>query len=324
MVLPTEIERAAGQLRIADRIAVVSHERPDGDAVGSLLGLALALRRRGKQAHAILAGGLPGRFAFLPGAESVETSIPSGIDLLITVDCAELERTALPADSLRSATGLNIDHHPTNAGYAHVNLIDPEAAATSEILFRLSGRLGLPVDREVALNYLAGLVTDTIGFRTPNVSPAVLRVAADLEERCGGLAQVSERLLHRRPFAAARYWGAGLTRLERSGSLVWTRLTLEDRLAAGYSASDDADLVNLLSTIEEGEVFLVFIEQSGGQVKVSWRSNTGLDVSRVAQGFGGGGHQPAAGASIPGSMDQVVRQVIDATRAAMTTAGGAG
>lgn len=317
MVLPTEIERANGLLRAAGRIAVVSHERPDGDAVGSLLGLTLALRRRGQHATPVLAGGLPARYAFLPGGEDVAPGIPDPVDLIVAVDCADLERTALPAGQLRRAPGLNIDHHPTNANFAQVNLVDPQAAATSQILFRLSSPLGLPVDREIAINYLTGLLTDTIGFRTPNVTPEVLRTAADLEEQAGALASVYERLLNRRPFAAARYWGAGLSRLERRDSLVWTRLTLEDRLASGYSASDDADLINLMATIESAEVFLIFIEQAGGQVKVSWRSNNALDVSRLAQQFGGGGHAPAAGASVSGTMDEVVRRVVEATRQAM-------
>jgi phosphoesterase RecJ-like protein len=299
----------------ARQIAVVSHERPDGDAVGSILGLALSLRKRGQLAVPVLAGGLPRMYDFLPGAGDVAAAVPEGTDLLVAVDCAELSRAAIPG--LPLAAGLNVDHHPTNTRFARVNLVDPTAAATAQVLYVSSPALELPVDREVATNYLAGIVTDTIGFRTPNTSPTVLRLAADLEQRAGALPEVYDRLLNLRSFAAARYWGAGLVHLERQGGLLWTRLGLEDRLAAGYSASDDADLVNLLGTIEGVEVCVVFIEQSGGQVKVSWRSKNGLDVSRLAQAFGGGGHEPAAGATIAGTLDDVMPRVLEATRRAM-------
>jgi phosphoesterase RecJ-like protein len=309
----TDVEQARALLEGASAIAVVSHERPDGDAVGSMLGLTLALRRRGQRVVPVLAGGLPARYAFLPGAADVAPAIPAETDLLVAVDCADLSRTGFAAEALRRPAGINVDHHPTNTGFAHVNLVDPAATATAQILYTLSPSLGLPVDRDIATNYLAGLVSDTIGFRTPNVTPAVLRLAADLEGKAGNLTSLYEQLLSRRSFAAARYWGAGLATLERRGPIVWARLSLEDRLASGYSGSDDADLINLLGTIEGADVSLIFIEQGGGQVKVSWRSRNGLDVSRLAQQFGGGGHEPAAGASVPGDMDEVVARVVQAT-----------
>ena len=191
------------------------------------------------------------------------------------------------------------------------------------MLYSLSPALGLPVDREIATNYLAGLVSDTIGFRTPNVTPGVLRLAAELEGMAESLPKVYELLLNRRSFAAARYWGAGLRRLERRAPLIWARLTLEDRLASGYGGTDDADLINVLGTIEGAEVALIFIEQGGGQVKVSWRSRNGLDVSRLAQQFGGGGHLPAAGAGVAGEMDEVVERVVQSTLEALQARGPA-
>jgi phosphoesterase RecJ-like protein len=316
-----EVERGRALLDGARQVVVVSHERPDGDAAGSMLGLVLALRRRGQHAVPVLAGGLPSRYGFLPGAADVASSLPSEADLLVAVDCADLSRTGIPAEQLRRPPGINVDHHPTNTRFAHVNLVDPSAAATSQMLYALSPALGLPVDREIATNYLAGLVSDTIGFRTPNVTPGVLRLAAELEGLAENLTQVYELLLNRRSFAAARYWGAGLSRLERRGPVVWARLTLEDRLASGYGGSDDADLINLLGTIEGAELALIFIDQGGGQVKVSWRSRNGLDVSRLAQRFGGGGHAPAAGASIAGEMDEVIERVVLATLDALQERG---
>src|SRR3990172_7239438 len=200
-----EIERGRALLEGARQVAVVSHERPDGDAAGSMLGLVLALRRRGQRAVPVLAGGLPLRYGFLPGAADVATAIPAESDLLVAVDCAELSRTGISVEALRRPAGINIDHHPTNTRFAHVNLVDPSAAATAQILYSLSPALGLPVDREIATNYLAGLVSDTIGFRTPNVTPGVLRLAAELEGLAESLPKVYELLLNPRSFSPLPY-----------------------------------------------------------------------------------------------------------------------
>ena len=192
--------------------------------------------------------------------------------------------------------------------------MQPHAAATAEVLFDLSIPLGLQITTDIATNLLAGLVTDTIGFRTSNVTPKVLRIAAQLIELGASLAEVYERSLNQRSFVAARYWGCGLSRLEREDGLLWASLTLEDRKSVGYPGPDDADLINLLSTIENSEVILIFVEQSGGKVKVSWRSRSGLNVASLANAFGGGGHEQAAGAMIAGELDEVKAKVLSATR----------
>jgi phosphoesterase RecJ-like protein len=312
-----EVARARRLIEAASNIAVVAHIRPDGDAVGSLLALTLSLLDRGQRATPILAAGLPRRFGFLPGAALVVRDMPASPDLLVAVDCSELHRLGFPPESLPRSPDLNIDHHPTNRGFAEVNLVDPRACATCEILHTLAPELGLPVTPEVATNLLAGIVTDTIGFRTRNVSADVLRTAANLVEAGAPLADLYERTLHRRSFEAARYWGCGLSRLERSDGLVWASLTLEDRRRSGYPGPDDADLINLLTTIDGAYVALLFVEQSGGVVKVSWRANDAVNVAELAERFGGGGHEPAAGAMIPGTLGAVQEQVLEATRAVL-------
>ncbi len=129
------------------------------------------------------------------------------------------------------------------------------------------------------------------------------------------MANIYEKVLSERSFASVHYWGKGLNRIERSNGLVWTSLTLEDRQEVGYPGSDDADLVNVLSRIEEAQIAVVFIEQSPSSVKVSWRSNPGYDVSQIAFAFGGGGHKQAAGATIEGSLADVQDRVLAATEA---------
>ncbi len=313
-----EIAAARARLRHAARILVLSHIRPDGDAIGSLLGMALALRNAGRGVTTVLVDGLPGRFGFLPGADRIATAPDGPADLVIAVDCSSEDRIGLPLAALGGRIDLNIDHHLTNTAFAAVNIIHPEAAATAEILYALLPRLGLTVDAGVATCLLTGLVTDTIGFRTTNVTPAVLRLAAELIEHGAPLAEVYDRGLNRHALAASRYWGCGLAKLERRDGLVWTTLTHPDRLSSGYPGLDDADLINLVSAIEEAEVALIFIEQPGAKVKISWRSRPPVDVTPVATQFGGGGHAQAAGATVSGSMAQVVEQVLAATDSYLT------
>lgn len=299
-------------LNQAQRILIVSHVRPDGDAVGSVLGLGLALQALGKEVQMVLADGVPASFRHLPGSEQIVRQKTGEHDLNVVVDCADLQRTGKALSSL--LPDLNIDHHVTNLGFARVNLVDPNAVATTSILCDHMPRWGLSITQPVAEALLTGLVADTLGFRTSNVTSHALRQAAKLMEMGANLPQLYHQALVRRSFSAARYWGRGLDKLQREGRLAWTTLTLEDRIAAGYTGNDDADLVNILSTIDEVDITVIFVEQKGGRVKVSWRAEPGFDVSKVALEFGGGGHPAAAGADITGSLEIVIERVLNATR----------
>jgi bifunctional oligoribonuclease and PAP phosphatase NrnA len=135
-----------------------------------------------------------------------------------------------------------------------------------------------------------------------------------LMDRGANLAELYNRALVRRSFEADRYWGQGLTRLTREGRLTWTSLTLADRAAAGYTGNDDADLVNVISAIDESDVGMIFVEQPDHRVKVSWRAQPGFDVSQIALSFGGGGHPAASGADIAGNLSEVQERVLAATR----------
>jgi len=310
-----ETERLRGLLQDAQTIAIVGHTRPDGDAVGSVLALAHGIRKSGKEVVPILADGVPNRFLFLPGVESIVREIPAAIDLLIAVDCSDLERIGISPENMPREPDVNIDHHPTNTRFAAVNLVEPDTAATAELLYDLWSPLQLSMDEAIATNLLTGLITDTIGFRTPNVTAKVLHVAAALVDAGASLAEIYERSLHRRSYIEARYWGCGLSRLEQADGLIWTSLTLEDRARVGYHELDDADLINLLTTIADAKVTLIFVEQPNGRVKVSWRSIKGLSVAGLAESFGGGGHHQASGAMIQGTLKTVKVQVLASTQA---------
>ena len=186
--------------------------------------------------------------------------------------------------------------------------------ATAAILAEKLPVWGLEVDEEVAACLLTGILGDTIGFRTTNMSPDALRIAADLMEKGADLPTIYQKTLLSRSIAELRYWGQGLINIRNEDGLLWTTLTLDDRIKAAYPENDDADLINLLSSAADFFVVVLFIEQADGRVKVSWRSTEGIDVSQVAFEFGGGGHAAAAGADIVGSLDKVVELVLSETK----------
>jgi phosphoesterase RecJ-like protein len=210
---------------------------------------------------------------------------------------------------------VNIDHHPDNTNFGAINLVEPAAVSASQILAGLFPQFGLELTPVTAAALLTGLITDTIGFKTENMKPEALRLAADLFEAGADLPVLYHQALAAKSFAAARYNGAGLVQMVQEGEIVWTQLTLADRKSAGYNGHDDADLVNVLSAVRSAEVAIIFVEQDHNQVKISWRTRSKeLDVSRVAHHFGGGGHRPAAGAMIEGSLPEVQADVLETTR----------
>lgn len=309
----SKLVKQIGELfHAASRILVITHIRPDGDAVGSLLGLGLALQESGKQVEMVVSDGVPQSLRHLPGSEMVRYS-PSGIfDLIVVVDCSDLPRTGKALLDY-GAPDISIDHHATNQLFARLNLIDLKAASTTQILASCLKAWRLPLTKAVAENLLTGLITDTIGFRTANVTPQVMRVAARLMEAGGNLSDLYHKGLINRSYEALRFWGAGLSKLEKQGSIIWTTLTMADRQAAGYGGRDDADLINLLTTVNDARIFIVFVEQPNGNVKVSWRAQPGVDISQLAMEFGGGGHPAASGAEIVGNLADVRASVLERT-----------
>jgi phosphoesterase RecJ-like protein len=307
------------QLKSAKKVLVITHQRPDGDAIGSLLAIGLALLSAGKEVQMVLKEGIPDNFRFLEGSDLVSTKPHGNVDYIIVVDSAEIERTDTELNS--EVPDLNIDHHKTNTQFALINLVESEAVATAEIITRYLPDFGFSISQSIANALLTGIVTDTIGFRTTNVNPQVLRMVANLIELGGNLAEIYHKTIVEQSLASARYWGAGLTKIKMDDGLVWTTLSLNERQSAGYPARDDADLVKVLSAIEGAKIAIILTEQAGGYVKISWRlcndADPDLDVSEIAQKFGGGGHKAAAGADVKGKLDEVLVKVLEDTKRSM-------
>ena len=302
------------RLGAAKKIVIASHVRPDGDAIGSLLGLGLALHDAGKSVQMILGDGVPSSFKYLEGSKFIEKEPKGTHDTFITVDCADFKRTGSIFQNF-GQPDINIDHHKTNEKFGKINLIEAEEVATSAILTNYLPAWGLTITKPIAAALLTGIITDTLGFRTSNITPEALRQAATLMETGVDMPEIYMRSLVRRSFPAARYWGAGLSTLQSKNDIVWGTLTLVDRKAAGYGGNDDADLINMISAIDGNKVGMVFVEQSNNHVKISWRAlQAGVDVSQVAKHFKGGGHAAAAGADIQGSLSEVQKEVLKKTR----------
>lgn len=306
----TEITQA---LTRANSFLLASHVRPDGDAIGSLLGMGLALEEAGKTVTMVLSDGVPASFRFMTGYDKIVNKVDEQLnfDMVITLDASDPERIGKAIGN--RAIDLNIDHHITNLYFGKLNWIDPSATATCEILTNQIPGWGLTITKTVAEALMIGLITDTIGFRTSNMSPRALRTGAVLMEAGADLPDLYNKSLIYRSYAQINYWGYALEKLNRKEGLVWTALTLADRKQAGYNGNDDADLNTLLSSITECDVSVLFVEQNNHHVKVSWRAKPGLDVSQLAFSLGGGGHPAAAGADIEGNLSEVQQNVLEKT-----------
>jgi len=309
-----EIKKAIQErLEESNNVVIASHVRPDGDAVGSLLGLGLALQNAGKSVQMVLVDGVSSAYSHLEGSELIVKEPKGEYDTFIAVDCADFKRLGKVFENF-GHPDINIDHHKTNKKFGKLNLIEAEEVATAAILTKHLPEWGFEITKPIAAALVTGIITDTLGFRTSNTNPSALRTCAELMETGVDMPDLYMKSLIRKSYPAARYWGAGLSSLEQKNGIVWATLTLEDRERSGYGANDDADLINLISSIDGNKVGMIFVEQDDKHVKISWRAlEPGIDVSPVAKHFKGGGHFAAAGADIPGALTDIQRVVLKTT-----------
>jgi bifunctional oligoribonuclease and PAP phosphatase NrnA len=305
-------EQICRVLAEAATVAVISHVRPDGDAIGSALGLGTLLKEAGKQVQFILPDGASALYKQMANYDSIQNRLQGPVDVVVVLDCSDLLRTGGVLNGRK--VDINIDHHPTNELFAEINLVEMEAAATSQIITQHTQAWGLSLSKASAEPLLAGILTDTIGFRTSNTTADTLRAAAMLMEQGADMSALYKSTLLERSYQSIKLWGRGLEHLQKDGRLAWTVLDEEDRKTSRYSGKDDAELTALLTTIKEVDVIVVFVVQDEGHVKVSWRGTSGVDVSNLAVSFNGGGHAPAAGATVEGTLDEVIERVLGETK----------
>jgi phosphoesterase RecJ-like protein len=301
-------------LSLTQSALLIAHVSPDGDTIGSTLGLAGALRRLGLRVRVACADPVPENLRFLPGAKSFKRHKPHSDDLLIAVDCSDPSRTGDLYDAALFASRpvVVIDHHITNPGWGTINLVDADAVATAQLVLRLIEHLGIPLDVPMATCLLTGLITDTLGFRTNNTTAQALRDASILTEAGAPLAEIMDQVYGHNPLALLRLWGFAFSHAELQEGVLWVELSQEDMSACGANAGTASGLVNFLSTIDEATVALVVREMGGGRIDVSLRSRPSVDVSLVATALGGGGHPQAAGCQLSTSLSEARQLVLAA------------
>ncbi|MGD2105444.1 MAG: bifunctional oligoribonuclease/PAP phosphatase NrnA [Anaerolineae bacterium] len=312
MTKTSTLEQASQLIRGAQAPLLVCHVAPDGDALGSLTGLTRALRQLHQSPIPACADAIPSSFDYIPGVNEILQVVADSFDLIIALDCSDVRRVGalreLPHFNRRPL--VNIDHHITNVNFGDVNVVDPEASSTAEVLSHLLDHLGIQLDETLATSLLIGIVTDTRGFRTSNVTPPVMEAALRLMEAGASLPYASRHGLDRRPTAVMRLWGACLSRLRIDSGVIWISIPLAMRREVGYRGNGDAGLASFLVSSDDAFVSVVFVEQEDGSVEVGMRAVPGFDVSQFAVRFGGGGHALASGFSIHGPLQQAEQRVL--------------
>ena len=315
-----KFEQIGQALREGGRFAVLSHVRPDGDALGSQLALGLSLKRLGKDVRIWNEEGMLEKYSFLPSANLLTKppADPEDVDVAIALDTAIQNRlgTALPA--VRSAkVWINIDHHPSNPGYGDLVYINPKAPATGQILFELIRSEKLPIDAAIAENLYVAISTDTGSFQYPNTTARTFEMAAELVRAGVDVGRVSQLTYENYPRRRAELLRdlLGTMRFEANDRVASFSLSLATAKKLGVLPEHNEGLIDHLRAIHGVTVAVFFEELADGKVRVSMRSkNEKVNVCAICEKFGGGGHVLAAGARIPGTLAEVEKKVLEEVR----------
>lgn len=307
----------------SQRILFFMHVQPDGDSIGSTLGMIRALRQMGKEAIMVGVDPIPRLYQFLPGWDTLYIpwqQVEGEWDLACFLDCGDMERVgeALPVMKLGQKS-LNIDHHTTNTAYAQYNYLEFSAAAVGELAYRLLRAMGAPVDAETALCLYTSLVTDTGGFRYDSTGPSAHRAAAELIELGVRPYEVASAIFENEsvPRLALLSAALGTLRVDQSGKVAYMVVTQAMLKQAGAGDSEVEGIVNYARSVSGVEVGILFKESPDGRTRVGLRSRRAVDVGAIAAGFGGGGHPRAAGCTFVVPIEQTIEQVLPAVKSAV-------
>lgn len=319
-----QLQKALDFIRDGNRFLVVSHVQPDGDAISSTIVVGWLLEQLGKQAVLMNEGKVPVRLQFMDRSAMIinySLSQPTEkFDRIIAIDCADFRRIGLVSTLFtEGAQLLNIDHHPTNDAFGAANLIRVDAAATVEILYDLIEHGSIPLDKEAATAIYTGLLTDTGGFRYSNTTPRVMHIASRMLAEGAPAHFIANLLLEKMTKAQLLILQRGLSRLlfSEDNKIASLYITYADMAETGAVGDDLEGLVNYALNVEGVEVGILLKETENGEVKVSMRSAGMVDVSAIAQSFGGGGHVRAAGCRLEHGILETTTLVVNAVREAL-------
>ena len=313
-----QFEEIGRALRENERFAVLGHVRPDGDALGSQLGLGLCLKQLGKDVRIWNEDGMLQKYSFLPRANLLTKPPvpPEDVDVAIALDTAIQNRLGTTLSAIRSAkVWINIDHHPSNPGYGDIVYIDPTSPATGQILFELIKNQKLALDREIAENLYVAISTDTGSFQYPNTTERTFEIAAELVRAGVNVGRVSRQVYENFPRRRVELLREllGTMRFDGNGRVGSFSLSLKTARELGVIPEDNEGLIDHLRAIRGVVVAVFFEELADGKVRVSMRSKSeDVDVCAICEKFGGGGHKLAAGARVRGTLADVEKRVLEA------------
>ncbi|MEZ4660064.1 MAG: bifunctional oligoribonuclease/PAP phosphatase NrnA [Caldilineaceae bacterium] len=311
-------EALLASLRKSKNVLCVSHVAPDGDALGSLTGMGHIMRRLGAATTLALQDETPAELKFLPGAAKIigPKQVTDTYDLIVCLDASSADRMGniYRTEAHAHIPLIVIDHHITNTRFGQLNWVAPDCAATCQMLLYLADGLGLSLDEPLATCLLTGLVTDTLCFRTSNTDARVMEAAMRLMAAGANLSDITARALNRRSYNLFKLWGLVLPSVQLDEGVIWVSVLREQAKAAGMPKGD-VQLSSILVTANEADISAVFVEKmaenGGPAVECSFRARPGFNVGEVAFQLGGGGHPPASGCTIPGTMDEVTPRVVE-------------
>jgi bifunctional oligoribonuclease and PAP phosphatase NrnA len=294
-------------IRAGRRFVVASHQRPDGDAVGSAMAMALALAALGKQATVVTDAALPAYLQPFPqtGAIRITAEVTEAYDAALIMECSELGRTGVTG--LDRSPVLNIDHHPGNTGYGALNWIDESAAACGEMVCTLVDALGVPLSADIATHLYLAVLTDTGSFHFSHLSPRTFEVARRCVEAGANPEWIARTHYDSNSLARVRIFGAVLNAMAIHGGGRVALLAITRRQLADLGGTNDdlEGLINFPLTVKEIEAVAFFKEAGDGDWRVSMRSKGAVDIGAIAKQHAGGGHTNAAGCSAAGELAEV-------------------
>ncbi len=311
------LDKVLQAIRARHRFVVTSHARPDGDGIGSALACGQILRLMGKDAEVVIYEGIPRIYQNLPFADrAIHAQTVPPNDAVVLLECDSTRRALL--EGLDQCFLINIDHHVSGREFGHINWIDSTVMATAELVYRLARLACVPMDRDIATCLYTALMTDTGSFMFEGTNEHTFTVARELVLAGADPAQCARHIYFGHSTAKMRLLGAALTHLHREGPLAWIWVTQEQMARYGAIEEDCEGLVNYALSMGDVEVAIFFRELPDRRYRISLRSKGEVNVSTVAEHFGGGGHKCASGFSLEGPLAIAVSRVVERLRAEPT------
>jgi len=307
-------------IKSVNKLTLVSHPNPDGDTLGAAMAFAEYLQTLGKEVQIFCLTPVSDKFNFLNNIHlvSTDTAVFLEQDTITVLDCGDL-RFAGVAEILKdnAATIINIDHHATNAKYGHLNMVIPEAASTTEVVYGFFKTNNIRITSTMATALLTGLITDTDNFSNSATSYTSLTAASELLRLGANWTTIHHSLVQNKSIALLKLWGLILSRLNKkeNSDMAYTYLTIKDLVQYGMNDDDVEGISNFLNKLDGAKISLFIKETADGRIKGSFRTtNDDVDVSALALKMGGGGHKKAAGFTTDGTIENVINKIIDLSR----------